>query len=352
MLKERVEYIDFAKGFAIFSIVVLHFSQPYTSGIWSKAIMIGGTGAHLFFILSGFGLGLAVQTNVGAFYKKRFLKILIPYYIVILTIFTINTIYPIYENSGLYALFGHLFLYKMFDESIMTSFGYHFWFLSTIIQFYIAFPLIILIQEKLNTLSFILISLLISILYWLIITYFNVTDQRIYNSFFLQYLWEFNAGIVFAKYYKDKNILFWEQRNTLLLSVAIIGLSLMALMALKGGDVGKIFNDIPASIGYLSLSALLFSIFNKLIKPIKSFFIFIGKISYELYLVHMLIYILLNNIYESLFSTSNILISLFLILPLTILISYTVHKLFIVILNFNPNKEINKKVNIITSVTS
>lgn len=88
MNQRRIEYIDFAKGFAILSIVIFHYCQPYLSGAWAKAIMIGGTGVHLFFVLSGFGLGLSSQmSSILGFYKKRFSKILIPYYFAILNYF-------------------------------------------------------------------------------------------------------------------------------------------------------------------------------------------------------------------------------------------------------------------------
>ena len=57
---------------------------------------------------------------------------------------------------GLYAVWGlissgaanweavasHVFLYKMFDNELDISLCYPFWFISTIIQFYIFFPLI------------------------------------------------------------------------------------------------------------------------------------------------------------------------------------------------------------------
>ncbi|MBN1804781.1 MAG: acyltransferase family protein [Sedimentisphaerales bacterium] len=126
MTKQRLGYIDFAKGFAILSIVVFHYCQPYVSGIFSKAIMIGGTGVHLFFVLSGFGLGLSSKVGAFSFYKKRFVKILIPYYVIILIIYVINIIHPVYKDDGLYALCGHLFFYKMFDKNIIGSFGYLF----------------------------------------------------------------------------------------------------------------------------------------------------------------------------------------------------------------------------------
>lgn len=138
MNKRRIEFLDFAKGFAILSIAIFHYSQPYTTGLWSKAIMIGGTGVHLFFILSGFGLGLSsTKLSFTTFYLKRFSKILIPYYFAIALICIINEGYQLYDKNTLYAIGGHFFLYKMFDEKIIGSYGYHFWFISTIVQFYI-----------------------------------------------------------------------------------------------------------------------------------------------------------------------------------------------------------------------
>lgn len=95
MKKQRIEYIDFAKGFAILSIVLFHFCYPYVSGMWSKVVMIGGTGIQMFFFLSGFGLGLSSQkTGIYYFYKKRFIKILLPYYLIIVLIYFVNSIYP------------------------------------------------------------------------------------------------------------------------------------------------------------------------------------------------------------------------------------------------------------------
>jgi len=72
MGKQRLYFIDFAKGFAMLSIVLLHYSQPYVAGRWAKAIMIGGSGVHLFFVLSGFGFALSQKKlRVSSFYQKR-----------------------------------------------------------------------------------------------------------------------------------------------------------------------------------------------------------------------------------------------------------------------------------------
>lgn len=286
--------------------------------------MIGGTGVHLFFILSGFGLGLSSQkTSIYYFFRNRFTKILVPYYLTIVSIFTINSIYPIYKNVSLYELGGHFFLYKMFDENIIGSFGYHYWFISTIVQFYIVFPLIILLKEKSKLSLFLVISLLLSASYWIIISFYNISDKRIFNSFFLQYIWEFNIGIILADSYLRKKKYFWEHNNIILALFSIIGIATMGFMAINGGRLGKTFNDIPASIGYFCLSALAFSICKKYFGLLKTILSYIGKLSYELYLVHMLVFILLNDTLESVTKIkSNIFMSILIILPLSIYSSH------------------------------
>lgn len=75
------------------------------------------------------------------FLKRRFGKVYFPYVIVI-------GLYAIWGlmSSGIVnweAVASHVFLYKMFDNELDVSICYPFWFISTIIQFYIFFPLIV-----------------------------------------------------------------------------------------------------------------------------------------------------------------------------------------------------------------
>lgn len=324
MPQQRLEYIDFAKGFSILSIVLYHYCQPYTHGVLSKVIMAGGAGVHLFFVLSGFGLGLSSQ-NIGPFhfYRKRFVKILVPYFIFILFVYVLNSLYEIYPHDGLYALGGHLFFYKMFDENIIVSFGNHLWFMSTIIQFYIVFPLIILIKNKLNIISFLLFSLLLSVCYWVFISVLGISSKRMFNSSLFQFLWEFNVGIVLSDLYKIKRIKFWEQNIVVTAIPAFVGISLMGFLAIKGGRLGRTFNDIPASIGFASLSVFFYSICVDKIKFFKSAISHIGILSYELYLTHLLVVFLVNNLITKIFSVkSNIFFTIFFILPFSILIAH------------------------------
>lgn len=319
MKTKQIDYIDFAKGFAILAIVIFHYCRPFASGIWSKAIMFGGTGVHLFFVISGFGLALSSQQiNIYGFFQKRFIKILIPYFCFVVSIFIFNHFCQIYDNADLYALGGHLFLYKMFDEKIITSFGYHLWFISTIIQFYVFFPAIIRLKNKTTAARFLFLSLIISVSYWVFVASYELYGQRRFDSFFLQYLWEFNAGIILADFYKSNKIGFWEQNVLVMALLATISIAGMGAIVLFFGRVGQIFNDIPASIGFLSLSVVLFSM-AKHVNILKYSVQFLGRISYELYLIHMFIYIVMDIAYNNLTRLdSNIFTSFFLALPIVI----------------------------------
>lgn len=321
---KRIEYIDFAKGFAILAIVIFHYCQTYSSGIYAKAILIAGSGVHLFFLLSGFGLGLPAQpTSPLQFYKKRFVKILIPYYLVVLAIFAINLAVPIYTEEGLYALGGHLLLYKMFDERIMTSFGYHFWFISTIVQFYLLFPVISYAKKRIGSETYFLaFSALISFSYWVFVSLNGLYDQRIFSSFFLQYLWEFNLGIVLASLYLAKGIRFWEQDRKVWLTLSLLSFLIMATLSLKGGGIGRTLNDLFASLGFLSLSAFAYAVCQNRLRLINQALIYIGKISYELYLVHMIVWYLGNKLLTSLSIEPGMAHTFLLIFPAAILLAH------------------------------
>jgi peptidoglycan/LPS O-acetylase OafA/YrhL len=217
----------------------------------------------------------------------------VPYFLAITVIFLINLAIPLYPDAGLYAYLGNILLFKMFDESIINSFGGHFWFLSTIIQFYLAYPLLDRLLRHRHYSRFVGGGLLISMIYWFMLARMGVEGLRIWNSFFLQYLWEFCGGMVLARLYVEKNISFWKQRPSLLLLTGLGGMGLMGVMALKGGNMGRVFNDIPSAVGYTSLVAFCYALLvslNRAGSGLRRAMTWTGSISYELYLLHMLVF--------------------------------------------------------------
>jgi peptidoglycan/LPS O-acetylase OafA/YrhL len=68
--------------------------------------------------------------------------------------------------------------------------------------------------------------------------------------------------------------------------VGLINCALYAFLALKGGTIGKLLNDIPALIGY---GCVAIWIYRLQIGAVNRFFFFTGRISYSLYLIHVLV---------------------------------------------------------------
>ena len=183
-ITQRLDIIDFLRGFSIFTIVVMHLLQMYPiSPILMKASSFGGAGVHVFILCSGFGLYLSYLNkplSYTQFLRRRFLKVYLPYIIVIL----LSAIIPFYNPSPdkWLQLLSHLFLFKMFVENYECSFGVQFWFVSTIIQFYLFWPLIL----RLFKWGGVFLALFISLVWSSFVGIYELSDYRIWNSFFLQ----------------------------------------------------------------------------------------------------------------------------------------------------------------------
>lgn len=286
---KKYELIDFLKGFAIFTIVIYHALQRIDlSPMMQNAIKLGGTGVHLFLLISGFGLYLSHQNKFlpyPSFLKKRFSKIYLPYILIVLISAFLNLFWPLFDLNSWYALGGHVFLYKMFDNQIIGSYGYQLWFLSTIIQFYLLFHLLAWFKNHTKNRYFILVGLIISFAWGTLILVLGKSDLRNWNSFFLQFLWEFMLGMIFASLLLQ-NRLRLKLNAFHFLVFGIFMLFIFAFLAIKGGAIGKIFNDLPALLGYSSIAIFIYLL---QIKPLNRFMLYTGKISFALYLIHFLI---------------------------------------------------------------
>ena len=289
----RYKIIDFLRGYSIFTIALMHLMGGVVAGGLSKVAAFGGAGVHVFILCSGFGLYLSyLKKPMGYidFLKRRFGKVWVPYAIAVLMWGLWLTIkegmFPIREVTS------HLLLYKMFSIELDTSLCYPYWFISTIVQFYLFWPLIVIIF-KMRGGGIILLSA--SLLWSTTVGLLGLEDDRPWGSFFLQYLWEFGLGMFVAtKIHEagksaDVSAQLMDIRNYrwwMLLLGAAGGMGISALMAWNGGML-KLYNDIPSLLGYLSVALIVYKIG---IKVINRFFEWANSFSYELYLVHSLVF--------------------------------------------------------------
>ena len=284
----KYKEVSFLRGFAITTVVLMHLIQVYWNRgdipMWLRfASSLGGTGGHVFIFCSGFGLYLSYLHNpigFGEFMKKRFIKIYLPYLLFVLGHFMLPHWF-VPEDLRRRQLLSNVFLYKMFFEEYMCSFGLQLWFVSTILELYVLFIPLCKLREKYSMKTVMTISLVISAGWWTAMYLTGLDSMRIWSSFCFQYLWEFVLGMAAAEYLFRRD----EVRLPVwgLPAAAVLGLGLQAAMAVRGGIVAA-FNDIPGLIGYTSVVLILWQTGRRVLRPV---FLWVDTISYEWFLVHV-----------------------------------------------------------------
>lgn len=280
----KLDVVNFLRGYSISTIVIMHLvGMLGISGIWEKAAAFGGAGVHVFILCSGFGLYLSyLRKPLGyiAFLKKRFTRIYMP--MAVLCVATAVWM-ACMGREWFIPLWGNLLLFKMFVPELESSMGGQMWFVSTIIQFYLAWPLIV---KLFNTRGGVKLALIISLLWSTTVGLLGYAEERVWNSFFLQYLWEFCLGMKMAEIYHDNPKALEVPRWKYLLTLCVAGVGLTGIMGFAGWP-WKLYNDIPSLMGYMSLALITYKVG---IKPLNRLLEWTNRFSYEWYLVHMLVF--------------------------------------------------------------
>lgn len=184
----------------------------------------------------------------------------------------------------------------MFLTELDTSLCYPYWFISTIVQFYLFWPLIVKVYRIRWGGRFLIV---ISLLWSTFVGILGLEEERPWGSFFLQYLWEFGLGMWIAEKCVEAgkgNILMdINSYKWWLILGAIAGMGMSAAMAWNGGFL-KLYNDMPSLMGYLSIALLIYKIG---VKPVNRFFEWANSFSYELYLLHSLVFAVVTFCLES-----------------------------------------------------
>ena len=125
-------------GISIVSIVIFHYcllSKLAAAKVFIA--LVGSVGVPIFLILSGMGLFFSMSRNPSLkdFYKKRLVRVLIPYAIVSVVHFLVR--YVIIEGKGFVA-----FLKGVFFVDFFTQGDSQFWFIALVLIMYVFFPLL------------------------------------------------------------------------------------------------------------------------------------------------------------------------------------------------------------------
>ena len=172
-MKDIRHDIDGLKGIAILAVVFYHFFDLLKSAHFTESTLFDGgfLGVDIFFVISGFLITSSVFYRLSnndfsllSFYKRRFLRIVPP--LLFVCIFTLIIGYfllfpEVYKELNIEVANALLFIgnfrfansggYFALDSS--DKLLLHTWYLAVTIQFYILFPLIVLLLKKVFSLK-------------------------------------------------------------------------------------------------------------------------------------------------------------------------------------------------------
>lgn len=284
-----IHYISALRVLATFLVILIHASTGYLNHFesasfnWNYANVLNSFSRFsipLFVMISG-ALLLAKKENLLVFYKRRLVKIFIPF--VIWTL--IYLIYHFYR----YTPFSVLPLSQVIDTSIqkiMHGSSAHLWFLYMIVGLYLAIPFLRMIVHQASQNEIILFILLWTVSLLVMNKEFNKYLPTIDLTTFSGYM-----GYLFLGYFLAKTEFNGPWWFYLVLAIAIGTLNTWGTLNLSI----NFSKYTPTFYGYLGinnaiLAAAVFLLFKAIIqKPLPRWLLTIDSHSFGIYLVHIII---------------------------------------------------------------
>ncbi len=347
-MKIKLNYrpdIDGIRAIAVIAVILYH--AKYITN--EKYFLTGGFfGVDIFFVLSGYLITKLILTEIKKtkkfnffnFYERRIRRIVPVLLIMIfctsicayflylpgdLKNFSISTLYTLFFISNYFFL---NYTNQYFASDNIFHGLLHTWSLSIEEQFYFFFPVVIFIFNffiKKKIISLFVLLFFLSI----ILARFETIHEKSSAFYLIQFrLFEFLPGSMLAyiqlKYSKFNNPFFIKKYG----SILGIGLILFSFLFFNEQTRHPSFQTLIPILGtvLLILNSEKKSIIYKIISS--SSYVFIGKISFSLYLWHYPIFTYINIVGEDEFSTFKKILLSFSILPLSIVTYFFIEQKF------------------------
>lgn len=292
--------IDFYRAISVIAVILFHhFDNIFKNGY---------LGVDIFFVISGFLITSQIYTqlsnknfSISSFYLRRVRRIfpLLLFFILSALLLSINYLLPNEllktSESSLFSIsfIPNFYFWKVinyFDPVSFNKVFLHLWSLGIEEQFYIIFPFFCLFTYKINNSDnfqlFIILAILFFSIFFYLIFYYKYPEEVFY--FPITRAWELLIGSLVFFFIKRKiNV-----NNIYLIFLSIFILFFLFTNFLINGYFLRILICLSAGLILIRDNSAIFD------KAFFRLFIFIGKISFGLYLWHYL-FISLNNILES-----------------------------------------------------
>lgn len=297
--------LDVFRALAALSVCAVHFN--FDSFFYKN--IANGIFVQLFFTLSGFVIYLNYWDKINNanelfdFFKKRF-KRLYPLHLFFLIIFAIIEICKYYvfikfgieannkvfSNNNLINFFLNFFLLQNFSDNY--SFNHPSWSISVEMMLYLSFGLFLfLYKEKLIKIMLIYVTLFI-------IFFANFYGITLGIKGYLSGFYSFSVGVLACYIFLNKKINF-NNLSTKIIAIFSFIFFIFEMYYLKIIDKNYYYTILFALIFYTSCLLEKDSIIKDIL--FNKFFIFLGKISYSIYLSHLLIFWIITQILRFIF---------------------------------------------------
>ncbi|MCW1241013.1 MULTISPECIES: acyltransferase family protein [Bacillus] len=343
-MSKRIKELDSIRGLAALTVVFGHFCLMLPSLPNSikfsplRFLWAGGEAVIVFYVLSGFVLSMALyhsKTNYWGYLIKRFVRIYIPYYFWIIITFALFILFSPYEVVGLRDWFYDRWQGSITKLDILNHFvllnnffteNYNpvIWSLAQEMRISIVFPLLFLLFYKLSWKK----TILFAVSFSLISVFLNMLHigkaEGFYNGYAdtLHFTSMFMVGMLLFKYqekliYSYRNMKKIKKGFLIALGIILYLYSIL-IYGFSRNDTTFLLKDWGVVMGVSIFIIMAMSNLKVKVFLNKSVFVYLGEISYSIYLCHFPIMMVL---FKLLYTKIPIFFLLILCITMTLLFS-------------------------------
>ena len=302
----RLDWLDALRGWAVFAVVMVHSGElAHSTGVVAKVAFAGQYGVQLFFLVSALTISMTYDSHIARYGKgamsqlawltKRFFRIAPLYYIAAL--FYPAEKYAIYvfthhrygvETSLLNILANLLFIHEWIPSAI-NSVVPGGWSIGVEMFFYALVPLIWLVVPIRRRVVYLCIGACACLLTTFLVSKAQSGSLYVQNSSFLYYWFPSQAptilfGLIFYFNYGAKLGKPLKQRTA---TSCFVGFLVLLALALYCGTIGEAAPVLAPAILGAAFILLVLSLQTGIKKiVVNRFAIFLGRISYSVYILH------------------------------------------------------------------
>lgn len=293
---KRDNVISLLRSISMIAIVLCHFLQNMFTGAINELGMFFGIGVQVFILISGVLYGNKYIESFGKWFLNRYLKITIPVYVLLITVFVFSIITGKAFNLYTFIVYGldlqgiiNFHIFDFLDIAYYKDFG-HLWFLTAIMLCYLSTFLLQKIKPAIikKTKAKIIYFLIFAVLIMFCVLFNHEAGNYLFYILLYSFGYFFGSEIII----KAKS-----KKFTLLAFVTAAGASLVYLGSHFVIDNTNFYTVVVSNIFKSCIACFVFIVayylhynyskaFNKIADSRAN--LYFDKISYYVYLLHPL----------------------------------------------------------------